>query len=980
MRHINSLLWSSTAAAALLAASPALAQDQTQPVPVVDPNAPASTTPQTDQGSESSQGTPTVQPGTEASTETAAESQAIVVTGMRRALQSAQNIRRNSEQIVDSVVAEDIGKLPDLNTAQTAARIPGVQVYRQGGEASNVLVRGLPNFTTTYNGREIFTAETRVVALQDFPSANIAALEVFKTSSADLVEPGLAGLINVRSRRPFDFRAWQIAGSVWALHTKQGRATKPNFNLLATNRWGFGDGGEIGALINFSRTSMRYLDAEISNTDFLQTFELVGGELIPNGGLSPADTDARFPDVQRLFYRSGKRVRPSVNAAVQLKPNPDLEFYGEFLWQGFRNEIDDRLLAADLFRNVGATNLEFRDGNLLRSGTFELIGQADAVPGPNRLDAGGIFSFQGGTFNKTDTYQFAGGTRITRDQLKINIDIARTKSTFKGSTESLDRRWIGPSTVNADTDDPELDISGIDFSDPSTALFMGLFEQNQRSTGADWQLRGDAQYDFDNPLLKNIQVGLRYTTRKAGRFFRERFFGAPANFNAADLPVDFDVFDGVNFGGVTEWAAPTYRSIRDNIEEIRDIVGAGPGPLEETLIYRAREKNLAGYGQLNVGNDTIDGTVGVRVSRVKTRVAGPNPTGVPEIDEGSKRTSVLPNASIRARLSDMVQLRAAVSKTRTLPDYSQLNPALALGAPPPGGIGTPSEPFHASGGNPFLRPFTSWNFDAAAEVYFGRTGFASITPFHRRIKGFIQQQAFRITDPTLGVIEITGPVNTGKGRITGVELQGQAFADFEGLPDWARGFGAQANLTYIDAKTQQDASNDPGLQLEFQPITDQLNGVSKWNYNLVGIYERYGLSARLTYNGRSSFRAQHSLRGDDIYIETAHPAGRLDLSLNYDIHPNFTLFGDWTNITRKTFHQDLSSARNGHPRAEFLRYRRYDETTLSLGLRFRFEGNRAAPPPAPDFVAPPPPPPPVVEQPAPPPPPPPPPVERGQRG
>src|ERR687894_365606 len=105
-----------------------------------------------------------------------AEEETIVVTGIRRSLQSAQNIRRNSDQIIDSVVAEDIGKLPDLNTAQTAARIPGVQVYPKAAKAKNGLVRGLPNFTTTYNGREIFTAETRVVALQDFPSSNIAAL------------------------------------------------------------------------------------------------------------------------------------------------------------------------------------------------------------------------------------------------------------------------------------------------------------------------------------------------------------------------------------------------------------------------------------------------------------------------------------------------------------------------------------------------------------------------------------------------------------------------------------------------------------------------------------------------------------------------------------------------------------------------------------------------------------------------------------
>lgn len=902
MRLKTLVLCSSSLAILALAGSPALAQ--TDPAAPTDPvaetqEAPADTVDAEDTADD-------------------ANSEEIVVTGIRRSLQSAQNIRRNSEQIIDSVVAEDIGKLPDLNTAQTAARIPGVQVYRQGGEAQNVLVRGLPNFTTTYNGREIFTAETRVVALQDFPSSNVAALEVFKTSSADLVEPGLAGLINVRSRRPFDFTNGQIAGSIWALATRQGDDISPNFNLLATKRYELANGGEFGVLLNVSRTDMTYLDAEISNTDFLQTFRQAGGVLIADPGAGKA---ARLPDIQRLFYRSGQRVRPSVNAAMQYRPNRNLEFYVEGLWQGFRNKIDDRLLAAELFNGAQVSSLQFRPGtNLVRSGTVL------APPGS-------LFSFQGGTYNKTDTFQFAGGTRMTFDRLKVNIDVARTKSTFKGSTESVDRRWIKAPTISFDTDRPEFTITGIDFSNPAEQFFDGLFEENQKSTGDDWQFRGDAEYAFDESFLKNIQLGVRYTTRDAVRRYSNRFGRAPVFTNASSLPVAFEVFNGVNFGGTTEFAAPTYQSIRDNVEALRRLVGFSVTPVPAGLLYTADEKNLSGYAQINVGNDAIDGTAGVRVSRVKTRVAGPAPTGIPEIDEGSEKTVVLPNASVRARVSEGLQLRLAGSKTRTLPSFGDLNPALNLGAPPPGGVGTPSNPFRANGGNPFLRPFISWNFDAAAEFYFGRSSFASVTAFHRSVDGFIQQATFDITDPTLGLIRISGPVNTGKGRITGVELQGQAFADFEWLPDWARGFGAQANLTYIDAETQQA---DGAGGLSYQPITDQLNGVSKWNYNLVGIYERHGVAARLTYNGRSSFRATQQFRGDDIYTETAHPAGRLDLSLNFDVNDRFTVFGDWTNITRKTFRQDFTSARNGEPLAEFIRYRRYDESTMSLGIRFRF--------------------------------------------
>jgi TonB-dependent receptor len=307
-------------------------------------------------------------------------------------------------------------------------------------------------------------------------------------------------------------------------------------------------------------------------------------------------------------------------------------------------------------------------------------------------------------------------------------------------------------------------------------------------------------------------------------------------------------------------------------------------------------------------------------------------------------------------------------------------PSITFAAPPSGNIGTDNNPWIASGGNPLLRPFTSWNYDAAFEYYLGHTSFFSITGFHHSVDGFIQTNTFRFTDATHGVVQVTGPVNTGKGQISGIEFQGQTFFDFDGLPDWARGFGVQANVTYIKAKTQQfNGTSTNGIpNLSYFPITDQFNGVSKWNYNLVAMYERYGLSARLSYNGRSSFAASRQYRGDDLYLETAHPAGRLDLSLTYNVNDDWSLFGDWTNITRKTFRQTLSSARAGASRAEYVRYLRYDESTLSLGVRFKFGlASHAAPVAAPVL---PPPPPPVVEAPPPAPPPPPPPPVAPERG
>ena len=848
----------------------------------------------------------------------------VVVTGIRASLASAERLKQVAPQVVDAIVAEDIGKLPDLNTAETAARIPGVQVYREGGEASNVLVRGLPFYTTTYNGREIFTAETRVVALQDFPSSNIEALEVFKTSTADLVEPGIAGIVNVRSRKAFDFSTPEVSGSVWGLYTRQGQGFTPNGNLLATKRFDTGI-GEIGVLAEASFQDMRYLDAEISNTDFV-------GSPTYNG------QTIRLPDIQRLYYRSGNRQRPSGDISIEWKASPNLEVYLEGLYQGFFNRIDDRLLQVPLY-NGTLSNVQLRPGtNLVNSGT---------VTGPTN----DLFSFQGGTYNRTNTFQFAGGSKYTSGNFKLSFDVARTLSTFHGNTESIDRVFNDAPTINFNSAKPSFDITGVNFTNPSSQTFQGLFEENQRSAGRDWQARVDGEYDFDNSPLKNIQVGFRYDDHGARRNYGNRYaFLLPLGINQSALPLSFNVFKGYNFQPTYNFVSPTYNSLQDNVLAMRQfiinecpaIVATGDkgngclayeatngGPAASPLIFSADEQTYAGYGQVNFGfGDFVTGTVGLRVQN--DQLSLPNvPSGATTVNVNRSETDLLPNGDLIFHLQHNLQLRLAVAKTVTQPEFEQLGP-ITFGAPPASGKGTDADPYGGGGGNPYLQPFSSVNYDASLEYYFSHTGFASLAVFHRDLDKFIINSTARFTDPNLGVVEINGPINSQKGRITGAEAQGQIFLDMFNLPDWTKGIGAQASLTYVDFALQQ--TNASG-GLSYQPYYDQLNGVSRWNYNIVGIYERGPVSARLTYNWRSKFPASYQNRGDDIYIETGHPAGRLDLSLQYRFLGDDSVFFDWTNITHTPFSQDESSARGGAPRAQFVRYLRYDESVLSLGVR-----------------------------------------------
>lgn len=914
--RLKSLVMCSTALGAMSAA-PAIAAPQSTPVTSTQPVTAASPQTPATEAQASNPANPDAAAPAAADTQTPDAAGDVVVTGFRQSLASSRNLKRTAPQQVDAVVAEDIGKLPDLAVSDTAARIPGVQVLRLGGEASQVLIRGLPEafFNTLYNGREIFTAERRQVALQDFPSAGIAALEVFKTSTADQVDPGVVGETNVRSRRPFDIQGFQIAGNVWGLHTVQSGRVTPNGNILISNRWDTGM-GEIGLLVNASYTQLKYLDSEPSNTDFIADPTING-------------TRVRLPDIQRLFYRSGDRKRPSANAALQWRPNDKLEFYVEGLYQGFRNAIDDTLAAVPLYGGQSYSNIVTRSGtNLVSSGTV-----VQAAGGPR------IFSFRGGTYNKTDTYQVAAGGIYDSGPLRITADVARSKSTFRGSTESVDREFgINGYTVNFNNETPQFSILNFDAADPSQYRFLGLFEEAQLSKGHDWQARVDAEYKIDNAFLRSFQVGLRYTDRDAHREYGNRYFGGQ-NIPITQVPINFVPvragFKGTDVQGFRTFLAPTYTSIRGNVQALRQFIIARGAtnytvtPLVAPTLFDASEKSYAGYAQANYNfGDVVDGAIGLRAVRTETKVAGIR-VNTP-VNVGPSSTDYLPNASLRWHIVQPLQLRLSYSRTRTRPDFSQLNPSLTLGSPDPQNNGLRI----GSTGNPNLRPFRSDNYDASLEWYFTPTGFASVAAFRRDLSGFVQTLSTRFVDPTLGFVQLSQPYNSGKGRINGVEAQVSTFLDFDGVPDIIRSFGIQANYTFVDAKLQfQNAAQNNALTY------GRIEGVSRHGYNIVGLFEHGPISARLTYNKRTRFLDFRQARGDEAtgyYNQYGEPAGRLDASINLAFTPNTTFFADLTNLTNRPTRYYFDSARAGAPNAEYIRFLRYEERTISAGLRFRF--------------------------------------------
>lgn len=836
----------------------------------------------------------------------------VVITGLRRSLQSARDLKRNATQIVDSVVAEDIGKLPDVNAADSLARVTGVQVDRANGEAGRVIVRGLPDLTTTYNGRDIFTAEARNVAVQDFPAGGVAALDVYKSTTSDLVEGGIAGLINVRSRRPFDFKGLEIAGSVRGSYANRSQRYDPNGNLLVSNRWDTG-AGEVGALLNVSYTQLRYLDSA----------RFVGGGFITAIGAGqvadPTLAGSRYSDGVGVFYGQGDRSRPSVNAAVQWRPNAALELYADLLYQGFHNKVSDRQLFTPLYGDVRFSNVTLQPGtNRVRG--FTSNGQVRPE------------LFQGASNNQTDTYQFAVGGTWNQGPWRVSTDLARTKSKYDSSIYSFDTAFATNPTVDVIFDKAGGDggvafsFPGFDVNDPANYRYRGFYDRHLTAKGDDVQWRGDVTYDLGEGLLRSAQAGLRYVDRDGAFRNGDRYSPQEAlGLSLSQVPVDVAAapsgFTGDDVRAVRTWPTASYDSLRRNISALRDLAGMASGdpPFDPTQSFDANEKSYAGYGQLNYGFDgalRIDGVIGLRVVRTETSIAGNVRTTVNNApvftatNAKSAYTDYLPSVNARIHLSDTVQLRLSANKTRTRPNFNQLNPGFSVDP-----NADSSGRRRANGGNIDLRPIKSENLDASLETYFSTTGFASLAVFRRKVDGFIINKDNQINDPVYGPLIFTQPFNLDSTVLKGVEAQVTTFLDFGFVPAWARSFGVQLNGTYIDG---------------------DLPGLSKTAYNIVGLYEHGPVSARLAWNSRDRF-LNGCNTGFNPGCEYTKDVSRLDFSASYTPVENITLAFDASNILGQPLrsyreYQDEAGAVQG----SFPRDVRYEESLYSLSVRFRY--------------------------------------------
>ncbi len=841
------------------------------------------------------------------------------VSTVRGSLINAQELKQNAVAVVDSIVAQDIGKFPDNTVAEALQHVPGIQVGRANGEVSTVVIRGLPNLATTLNGNEIFTGTSRGVALQDIPAELVAGVDVYKSTSPQLIEGGIAGLIDIRLHRPFDFTKPQLGLSGRMIH---GQNTGKNGfvgSVLLSNRYKTG-AGEVGVLYGGSYARRYFID----QTAFNFLFEETG---VP-AGLVSGLTSLQLPFTQGSLIIPGKRTRYAHDFSVQWKINPELEVYDDFLNTAYREERQVHFL-------IGFP----RFGTFTAATVYPGTNVPISTTSTNNFHLTSTQAFK----NKTDGFQNVVGAKWTSGPTKLTTEYLYNWNSNKNQVMIIDTRFA-PATPGTfkftynDNGRANLSITGADVADGSNYYLWGLFDNHDYATSEQNGLKAELEQSLSNSFFRKFLAGLRWSERDARSRASGRNDVAPAGAVNGDrfaptVPKTSSIpgFGGVNpkgplsYYGTQYWFGASPDFLYNHADQIRALFGvpAGPAPFNPTVGFTNEESVLAGYVDSRfagaVAQHAFDGSIGVRVAGTTQKLTGFQTNGTP-INSKTTLTDVLPVLNSRLKLTDELQLRFAAGRTITRPNFGDLNPIVTLNLPTTtgGAAGT------GSGGNPDLHTVRSNNYDLSLEYYFEKAGYVSFTAFHRDIDGYVQSFAGRETINNVNY-DVVRPRNSGQGHLDGFEVTYQQF------PKVLRGFGWLTNFTYIDGETDAPDST-PGAAVGAR-VRKPYAQVSRENYNVILVYEAGKFSSRLAYNWRGRYTDTFdgpNAAGSPLRQIIVKPFKWLDFSASYAVTDHLLVTFDATNLLKSEYHDYFFDA-SRYPRDT----RAYDRT-YEFGIRYRY--------------------------------------------
>ena len=880
----------------------------------------------------------------------------VVVTGFRHSLENAAAEKHTAVNFTDAVYAEDFGKFPDLNLAESLQRIPGVQLTRDQitGEGIQVAIRALdPSFTTVLiNGEHIEVASdggldggaaNRQTDLDLFPSELFNRIVVSKTPRADQIEGGIAGTVDLSVTHPFDLPGRHVTASADDGYGQSSRQGSPRAALIASDTWDhwgllFGIAGERKRFETDGFESLGWTNANLNCPDcdnsagnnffFASTVPanagngLTPGAPVDYAGLNPGIslnqlTNALLPRLGRNVLVDGERTRVTAVTSLQYRPSDALRLALDLMWghswrQYNRDDIDWYI------RNSGPTTT----GGMVPVGVT-----VDA----NDVVTSGTFAnsafFDESTLRvETLDYKSAQSslTWQANDHLLIDADAGLTRSTFRRDSTSFlfdtpFNSGISVHYVNNGSGAPAIQTNA-DLNAPTLGwTFDRVNIQDMRRVTDTWGAHINATWRVTATF--KVKAGLAWDRATRTIFAWDNSAAYQSAFARLIAPSQIASYlqsnDNSHYlalvdtgaGGVRNFVTAnipalmaathySYYEATAPVSTTSTVQGTPAGAINETYngayVQFDDEINLLGRPLL------VDG--GVRLLQTQQIISGPVVTGGQLSYPQSIRNygDVLPALNAVWRLTPALDLRAAASRTLSRPNPTALLPGISF---------TDPSAQIATRGNSDLKAYFSDNFDIGADLKTGRTGYLSLALFQKKIRGFTFASQVNKTFSQLGIAygQLTLPQQqaiTANGGpnvarvIVNVPMNADSLLTLRGLElTWVQPLDLVRPGLGVTA-------NFTRLQPTYSGTTNLATGITPYSYNLTTYYERGLVTTHISYvyqAARQTLNAPQNGLPVGLY---ALARGQLDLSAGLRVrwfdHPGkITL--DATNLTNASY-------------------------------------------------------------------------------
>jgi TonB-dependent receptor len=472
----------------------------------------------------------------------AQQTEVVTVTGIRASLQSAQSIKQNSDQVVDSITAVDIGALPDRSVAEALQRVPGVQLtrtdalrdpVRYGGTGNGVFIRGLSWVSALTNGRATYSASNgRTLSFADISANLMAGVDVYKNPTAKMIEGGIGGTVDLRTRKPFDHDGLTLAASADVTYGALIDAATPSFNVLVSNTWDTNI-GEFGALISADYQVQKNRTSSIY-TNRYDTVVYNPADPVEDPVARPGYARPKYylPD-ETIGWRTidWTQARTAFDVSLQYRPTEKLEFTLTGIYS--KAEPHEGEYASSLNINQSwSPDYKFSDDRTWIGGKL------------NNVYARGNDTRVGSHHNINADYSLS--VKYTPiDALEINADLQYAESrayfrsmavfmnTINNQWTSSDASWGNPYTIwpSAPVISPVVDFGGEDpiisyssaetsaVQNPKNNAFGAAMDHLENNFAHNWAGRVDGSYKFQGSGLggwiKSVDAGFRREERKA---------------------------------------------------------------------------------------------------------------------------------------------------------------------------------------------------------------------------------------------------------------------------------------------------------------------------------------------------------------------------------------------------------------------------------------------------------------------------------